>query len=90
MNTTFYIGNTRYELSEPNGRIPRQITRIAPYDETEYHWAYSNPAGDRWTVCTPEVGLTVCTVDTDLPEEVARICKERDTAAGLKRRGGIW
>jgi len=90
MRTTFYVGRTQDALTEAEGRAPQQIARIAPYDETEYHWAYSNPAGDHWTVCTPEVGRTVCTVDTDSPEEVARICKERDAAAGLKRRGGIW
>ena len=88
MRTTLTIGNTRYTVSERKERF--HITRVAPYDETEYHWAVSNQEGNRWTVYRHSPGRAAFTMGTDSAEEVARACKLNDDALGLKRTGGIW
>ena len=88
MRTTISIEKATYTLSERPGY--RQITRDAPYDETEYHWAFSNQAGTGWKVCKPVIRIAVRTVESDRPEEAARICLELDNAMGLTRSGGIW
>ena len=80
--STYRVSNRKDERKE--------ITRIAPYDETEYHWAISNQEGNRWTVYRYNPGRAVCTIETDSPGEVAQACKANDDALGLKRTGGIW
>lgn len=82
------VGRTQYLLSERAGR--KCLKRIAPYDETEYHWALSNAAGDRWTIYRYSPGRLVQVVRTDSAQEVTRLCKERDEALHLGRTGGIW
>ena len=78
-----------YRVSDcKDGR--KEISRVAPYDETEYHWAVSNQDGNRWTVYRHSPGRAVCTIGTDSPEEVAQVCKVNDDKLGLKRAGGIW
>lgn len=40
----FNHGTTRFSLHElENGGL--QVSRISPYDETEYHWAFKRPEG---------------------------------------------
>ena len=88
MRTKLTIDHTRYAVSEHEGSL--YIQRIAPYDETEYHWAVSNQDGNRWTVYRHNPGRLAFTMDTESVDEVARACKHNDDALGLKRRDGIW
>ena len=49
-----------------------QVTRISPYDETEYHWALKSPGRNHWRIIRS--GRTVSTVGTsigDKPDETA-------------------
>ena len=41
-----------------NGAI--QVTRISPYDETEYHWALKSPGRNHWKIIRN--GHTVSTI----------------------------
>lgn len=88
MRTILNIGGTEYAHQEHNGRL--YIKRIAPYDETEYHWAVSNQDGNRWTIYRHSPGRAVCTIGTDSAQEVAEACKAIDEDLGLTRTGGIW
>ena len=49
-----------------------QVTRISPYDETEYHWALKSPGRNHW--CIIRNGRTVSTVG-------AFICGKPDAVA---------
>jgi len=83
------INGIEYSVSETGGN--RYIQRIAPYDETEYHWAYYSAAKKQWTIyrgkATRESGFRVYTNSETV---VAKACKDNDDALGLKRTGGIW
>lgn len=49
-----------------------QVTRISPYDETEYHWALKSPGRNHW--CIIRNGRTVSTVGAFIggkPDETA-------------------
>ena len=49
-----------------------QVTRISPYDETEYHWALKSPGRNHWRII--HNGRTVSTVGTFIagkPDEAA-------------------
>ena len=49
-----------------------QVTRISPYDETEYHWALKSPGRNHW--CIIRNGRTVSTVGAFIggkPDEAA-------------------
>lgn len=49
-----------------------QVTRISPYDETEYHWALKSPGRNHWRIIRN--GRTVSTVGAFIggkPDEVA-------------------
>ena len=82
------IDGTLYTVSE--NKESRYIKRIAPYDETEYHWAHFNAAKSRWTVYLGNPGRVRFTTDIDSVTEVVKACKANDDALGLKRTGGIW
>ena len=61
-----------FEIPRANGRIPFkfavhtladgavQVTRISPYDETEYHWALKSAGSNNWRIIRN--GHTVSTV----------------------------
>ena len=71
-----------------------QVTRISPYDETEYHWALKSPGRNHWRIFWN--GRTVSTVgafisgtpDTDAeplsPEQIAHFLIEADMKAHLE------
>ena len=49
-----------------------QVTRISPYDETEYHWALKSPGRNHWPIIRS--GRTVSTVGAFIsgkPDETA-------------------
>ena len=49
-----------------------QVTRISPYDETEYHWALKSPGRNHWSIIRN--GCTVSTVGAFIggkPDEAA-------------------
>lgn len=49
-----------------------QVTRISPYDETEYHWALKSPGCNHWRII--HNGRTVSTVGAFIggkPDETA-------------------
>ena len=53
-----------------NGTV--QVTRISPYDETEYHWALKSPERNHWRIIRN--GRTVSTVGAFIggkPDETA-------------------
>ena len=73
-----------------------QVTRISPYDETEYHWATKSPGRNHWriirnghTVATvgPFVGSKPDeTVEPLSPEQIAYFMIEADMKAHLEPR----
>ena len=73
-----------------------QVTRISPYDETEYHWALKSPGRNHWRIIRG--GRTVSTVGTFIgcspdeaaetltPEQIAYFLIEADMKAHLEPR----
>ena len=73
-----------------------QVTRISPYDETEYHWALKSPGRNHW--CIIRNGCTVSTVGAFIggkpdavaeplsPEQIAYFLIEADMKAHLEPR----
>ena len=73
-----------------------QVTRISPYDETEYHWASKSPGRNHWRIVRN--GHTVSTVgafiggksdetaDPLSPEQIAYFLIEADMKAHLEPR----
>ena len=71
-----------------------QVTRISPYDETEYHWALKSPGLNHWRIIRN--GHTVSTVGTFIggktdeaaeplsPEQIAYFLIEADMKAHLE------
>ena len=71
-----------------------QVTRISPYDETEYHWALKSPGRNHW--CIIRSGHTVSTVGAFIggkpdeaaeplsPEQIAYFLIEADMKAHLE------
>ena len=71
-----------------------QITRISPYDETEYHWALKSPGRNHWKIIRN--GHTVSTVgafsggksdeaaEPLSPEQIAYFLIETDMKAHLE------
>ena len=89
--TTLKVGHSEYHLRPYRAGDPRLcLTRIAPYDETDYQWAVSNQAGTRWTIYRHSPGVPAGMIGERPSQKVAELCKARDEALGLKRRGGIW
>ena len=68
-----------------------QVTRISPYDETEYHWALKSPGRNHWRIIRN--GRTVSTVGAFIsgkhdesaepltPEQIAYFLIEADMKA---------
>lgn len=77
-----------------NGTV--QVTRISPYDETEYHWASKSPGRNHWRIIRS--GHTVSTVGAFIggkpdetteplsPEQIAYFLIEADMKAHLEPR----
>ena len=73
-----------------------QVTRISPYDETEYHWALKSPGRNHWRII--HNGRTVSTVGAFIggepdeaaeplsPEQIAYFLIEADMKAHLEPR----
>ncbi len=73
-----------------------QVTRISPYDETEYHWASKSPDRNHWRIIRN--GCTVSTVGAFIsgkpdesaeplsPEQIAYFLIEADMKAHLEPR----
>ena len=71
-----------------------QVTRISPYDETEYHWASKSPGRNHWRIIRN--GRTVSTVGAFIggkpdavaepltPEQIAYFLIEADMKAHLE------
>ena len=71
-----------------------QVTRISPYDETEYHWASKSPGRNHWRIVWN--GHTISTVGTFIggkpdetaeplsPEQIAYFLIEADMKAHLE------
>ena len=71
-----------------------QVTRISPYDETEYHWALKSPGHNHWRIIRN--GHTVSTVgafiggkpdeaaEPLIPEQIAYFLIEADIKAHLE------
>ena len=71
-----------------------QVTRISPYDETEYHWASKSPGRNHWRIVRN--GHTISTVGTFIggkpdetaeplsPEQIAYFLIEADMKAHLE------
>ena len=97
-----------FEIPRTNGRIPFkfavhtlkdgavQVTRISPYDETEYHWALKSPGRNHWKIICN--GHAVSTVGSFIggksdeaaeplsPEQIAYFLIEADMKAHLEPR----
>ena len=71
-----------------------QVTRVSPYDETEYHWASKSPGRNHWRIVRN--GHTVSTVGAFIggksdetaeplsPEQIAYFLIEADMKAHLE------
>ena len=71
-----------------------QVTRISPYDETEYHWALKSPGRNHWRIIRG--GRTVSTVGVFIggkpdavaepltPEQIACFLIDADQKAHLE------
>lgn len=68
-----------------NGEI--QITRISPYDETEYHWAFKSAGRAVWRIiCDGRIVSRAGATGQELvPEEVAHLMLDADQKAHLDR-----
>ena len=101
-NTSFRT----FEIPRANGHAPFkfavhiladsavQVTRISPYDETEYHWALKSPGRNHWRIICN--GRTVSTVGAFIggkpddtaealtPEQIAYFLIEADMKAHLE------
>lgn len=86
--TKITVDHTQYIMRARNdARGGVQISRIAPYDETEYHWALSRIPGN-WTVYRQS--QAVSQVLSEDSEDVAAMCKRLDEECRLHRTGGIY
>ena len=84
MKKFFKIDGIKYAVSARKDGS-QQVTRVAPYDDTEYHWAISNVEGTRWTIYRYSPGKEACTTDTNSCVEAAMVCKEFDNKYKLQR-----
>ncbi|GHV17009.1 hypothetical protein FACS18949_16820 [Clostridia bacterium] len=67
-----------------------QISRIAPYDETEYHWASRQVVGEGTAWQIYRRGILEATLAPDYTvEQVVDKLVEMDEAKKLTRTGGI-
>ena len=56
-----------------------QVTRISPYDETEYHWASKSPGCNHWRIIRNEH-----TLSTVAPLSAASLMKPQSSSARSK------
>ena len=68
-----------------------QVTRVSPYDETEYHWALKSAGRSHWRIIRN--GKAIASVgDIDggalTPEQIAHFLIEADRKAGLEPIAG--
>lgn len=47
------VGNRRYFVQYSGRSKGMQISRISPYDNTEYHWARQTEDGSEWKIISP-------------------------------------
>ena len=97
-----------FTIPRSDGRVPfkfavhtladgtAQVTRISPYDETEYHWALKSPGRNHWKIIRN--GHTVSTVGAFIggkpdkaaeplsPDQIAYFLIEADMKAHLESR----
>lgn len=97
-----------FEIPRANGRIPFkfavrirddggiQVTRVSPYDETEYHWALKSVGQNFWSILRN--GRKVSTIGSFIggkpdetaeplsPEQIAYFLIEADQKANLEPR----
>ena len=78
--------------TRPDGAV--QVTRVSPYDETEYHWALKSASRSHWRIIRN--GHTVSTVNAFIggkpdektepltPEQIACFLIEADMNAHLE------
>ena len=95
-----------FEIERANGRLPfkfavrirddggTQVTRISPYDETEYHWALKSAGRNFWSIILN--GHKVSTIGPFIggkpdetsealsPEQIAYFLIEADQKANLE------
>lgn len=57
------------------------VTRVSPYDETEYHWALSNQDASEWRILLN--GSTALRTTVSDPISVAILMIDLDRKAGL-------
>ena len=97
-----------FEIPRTNGRIPFkfavhtlkdgavQVTRISPYDETEYHWASKSAGRNFWSIIrngrkvstiSPFIGGKPDEASESLsPEQIAYFLIDADQKANLEPR----
>ena len=97
-----------FEIPRANGHVPykfavrirddggTQVTRISPYDETEYHWALKSAGRNFWSIIRN--GRKVSTISPFIsgehdeiaeplsPEQIAYFLIEADQKAHLEPR----
>ena len=71
-----------------------QVTRISPYDETEYHWALKSPGRNHWRIIrngrtVSTVGAFICgkpdeAAEPLIPEQIAYFLIDADMKAHLE------
>ena len=58
-----------------------QVTRISPYDETEYHWALKSPRRTHWRIIrNGRTGSTVGAFIGGKPDETAELLNAEQIA----------
>ena len=91
---SFPVGNHRYFVQYSNRTKGMQISRIAAYDMTEYHWARQTSDGSEWKIISPAgKHIATFTPGNPAPEslrnlytEVAKRLVNCDAAANLVPR----
>ena len=97
-----------FEIHCADGRIPfkfavrirddggTQVTRISPYDETEYHWALKSAGRNFWSIIrnghkVSTIGTFIATKPDETaeplsPEQIAYFLIDADQKANLEPR----
>ena len=97
-----------FEIPCADGRIPfkfavrirndggTQVTRISPYDETEYHWALKSAGRNFWSIIrnghkVSTIGTFIATKPDETaeslsPEQIAYFLIDADQKANLEPR----
>lgn len=97
-----------FEIPRANGRIPfkfavrvrddgsTQVTRISPYDETEYHWTLKSAGRNFWSIIrnghkVSTIGAFLASMPDETaeplsPEQIAYFLIDADQKANLEPR----